>query len=85
MQTTLQLSVWLQSYKQSIDVENNIKQKNLDPFFANISKTILPTSDSFPLIMLHIQKPRFNILFNSQFNSLIIEPVSQTHLTLNTR
>ena len=54
MQTPLQLSIWLQSNKQSIIAENNIKQKNLDPFFANISKAIFPTSDSFLLIMSHL-------------------------------
>ena len=29
---------WLQSGGQSINAKNNIKQKNLDPFFANNPK-----------------------------------------------
>ena len=35
-------------------LKNNIKQMNLTPVFANILKTISPTSDSFLLIMSHI-------------------------------
>ena len=33
---------------------NNIKQWNLNTVFANISKTISTTADSFLLIMSHI-------------------------------
>ena len=45
------------SYDTFINAKNNIKQRNLNTtFFANISKTISPTSDSFPLIMSHISK-----------------------------
>ena len=51
MQAPLKLDIWLQSYEQFIKAENNIKQKNLNSFFANISKTLSATSDSFPLIM----------------------------------
>ena len=36
--TTLKIDVWLQSYDQFISTEDNIKQKNLTSFFANISK-----------------------------------------------
>ena len=50
-QTSLKLDIWLQSYKQFVNTENNIKQKNLNTVFANISKTIFATSDSFLLIM----------------------------------
>ena len=48
MQTPLELDIWLQSYKQFINAENNIKQWNYNSFFVNISKTISETSDSFP-------------------------------------
>ena len=48
----IELDAWLQSYEQFISTENNIKQKYLNPFFANISKTISATSDSIPLIMV---------------------------------
>ena len=37
-----------------LNAENSMKQKNLITVFANISKTISPTSDSFLLIMSHI-------------------------------
>ena len=57
MQTPLELDIWLQSYEQFINTENNIKQRNLNSFFANISKTISATSDSFPLIMSHVLSP----------------------------
>ena len=50
MQTPLQLDIWLQSYAGSDHAKYNIKQRNLNPVFANISKTS-PTSDSFLLIM----------------------------------
>ena len=51
MQTPVQLDIWLQSY----ETWNNIKQRNLNTVFDNTSKTIWPTSDSFLLIMSHIQ------------------------------
>ena len=54
MQTPLKLDTWLQSYEEFVKAKNNIKQKNLKMFFANISETISPTSDSFPLIMCRI-------------------------------
>ena len=57
MQTLSELEVWLQSYEQFISTKSNIKQKNLNSFFANISETIFATSDSFPLIMSHIAGP----------------------------
>ena len=65
MQTTLWLDIWLQSYEQFIKAENNIKQKNLNTFLADISKTIFPTSDSFPLIMLHNLIFRCSKYYNS--------------------
>ena len=37
-----------------VNAKNNIKQRNLNTVFANISKKTLPTSDSFLLIMSHI-------------------------------
>ena len=54
MQTPLQLDIRLQSYEEFDNAKNNIKQRNLNPVFGNISKTTSPTSDSFPLIMSHI-------------------------------
>ena len=44
---------WLQSYEDFVNAKNNKKQRNLNNVFANISKTIWPTSDSFLLIMSH--------------------------------
>ena len=41
-------------YEEFFNAKNNIKQRNLNTIFANISKTIWPTSDSFLLIMPHI-------------------------------
>ena len=49
-QTPLQLDIWLQHWH----AKNNIKQRNLNTVFANISKAIWPTSDLFLLIMSHI-------------------------------
>ena len=51
MHTPLQFDIWLQSYEGFDNDKNNIKQKNLNTVFANISKTTFPTSD---LIMSHI-------------------------------
>ena len=45
---------WLQSYEECVHAKNNIKQRNWNTVFANISKPISPTSDSFLLIMSHI-------------------------------
>ena len=42
------------SYEGFDNVKNNIKQRNLNSVFANISKTISQTSDSFLLIMSQI-------------------------------
>ena len=55
MQTPLQLDIWLQSYKGFYNAKYNMKQRNLNTVFASISKTTFPTSDSFLLIMSHIQ------------------------------
>ena len=49
MQTPLQLDIWLQSYEGFVNAKNIIKQRNWNTVFANISKPISPTSDSFPL------------------------------------
>ena len=54
MQTPLLLDIWLQSYEEFDNAKNSIKQRYLNSVFANISKTALPTSDSFLLIMSHI-------------------------------
>ena len=68
MQTPLQLDIWLQSYEWFINGKNNIKQRNLNTVFANISKTTSPTSDSFLLIMSPIlsgKSLKFEFLFRS--------------------
>ena len=54
MQTPIQLDIWLQSYEGFDNANNSIKQWNLNTVFANISKTTLPTSGSFLLIMSHM-------------------------------
>ena len=54
MQTPLQLDIWLQSYEGFDNAKNNIKQRNLNTVFANISNPVSPTSDSFLLIMSHM-------------------------------
>ena len=54
LQTPLQLDIWLRSYERFDNAKNNIKQRNLNTGFANISKTTSPTSDSLLLIMSHI-------------------------------
>ena len=54
MQTPLQLDIWLKNYEGFVNAKNNIKQRNLNAVFANISKTASPTSDSFLLIMSHM-------------------------------
>ena len=51
---TLQFDIWLQSYEGFDNAKNNMKQRNLNTFFANISEKTSPTSDSFLLIMSHI-------------------------------
>ena len=42
------------SYEGFDNSKNNMKQRNLNAVFANISKTTSPTSDSFLLIMSHM-------------------------------
>ena len=54
LQTPLPLDIWLQSYEEFVYVKNIIKQRNLNTSFANISKTISPTSYSFLLIVSHM-------------------------------
>ena len=66
MQTPLQLDIWLQRYEGFDNAKNNMKQRNFNTVFANISKTTSPTSDSFLLIMSHILNPQ-------------IKPMSQTY------
>ena len=51
MQTPLQLDIWLQSYEGFDNAKNNMKQRNFNTVYSNISKTTSPTSDSFLLIM----------------------------------
>ena len=53
MQTPLRLDIRLQSYEEFDNAKNNMKQRNLNPVYANISKTTSPTSP-FLLIMSHL-------------------------------
>ena len=56
--------IWLQSCEGFINnAKNNIKQRNLNTVFANISKKTSPTSDSFLLIMSHIETVILNFTF----------------------
>ena len=34
MQTPLQYDIWIQSYEESVNAKNNIKQRNLNTIFA---------------------------------------------------
>ena len=55
IQTPSQSDIWLQRYEQFFKFKNNVKHKIFSPLLAcNSSKSIFPTSDSFPLIMSHI-------------------------------
>ena len=47
------ITIWLRSYEGFDNAKINIKQRNFNTVFANISKSIWPTSDSFLLIMSH--------------------------------
>ena len=53
IQTPSKSDIWLQRYEQFFNSKNNVIHKNLPPFLACYSKSIFPTSDSFPLIMSH--------------------------------
>ena len=64
MQTPLQLDIWLQSYKDFFNAKNNIKQRNWNTIFANISKPLSPTSDSFLLIMSHLLNASFHVFLH---------------------
>ena len=74
IQTPSQSDIWLQSYEQFFEFKSNVKHKNLSPLLACNSKSIFPTSDSFPLIMSHICKHTLTgtqsmhaIIYNSDF------------------
>ena len=54
MQTPLHLNIWLQSYEEYFNAENNIQQENVNTVFASISKTISLTSNSSLSIMSHM-------------------------------
>ena len=54
IQIPSQLDIWLQRYERFFKFKNNVKHKNLSPLLACNSKSIFPTSDSFPLIMSHM-------------------------------
>ena len=51
IQTPSKLVMWLQRYEKFFVAQNNVKHKSLSPLLACNSKSIFPTSDSFPLIM----------------------------------
>ena len=50
-----------------------MKQRNLNTVFANISKTTFPTSDSFLLIMSHIENCIFFLTKRATFISISIQ------------
>ena len=52
--TPLQSDIWSKRYEQFFEFQNNVKQRNMSSVLAYNSKSILATSDSFPLIMSHI-------------------------------
>ena len=87
MQTPIQLDIWLQSYAGFDNAKNNIKQRNLNPVFANISITTSPTSDSFLLIMSHMGFEKYlwiHIYINHTFYTphmchIILWAVSSMH------
>ena len=54
IQIPSQSDIWFQRYEQFFNFKNNVKHKNSSPRLACNSKSIFPTSDSFPLIMSHI-------------------------------
>ena len=54
IQTTLQYNIRFKRYDQFFEFLNNVKHRSLSPLLAYNSKSILATSDSFPLIMSHI-------------------------------
>ena len=53
IQTPLLSEIWFQRYEQIYEFLNNVKHKNLSTLLAYNSKSILATSDSFPLVILH--------------------------------
>ena len=89
MQTPLESDIWLQSYEQFKEAENNIKQKNSNWFLADISETVFATLDSFPLIMSHMCLKNFyrnnivTILRNGFCELMVSVLMSQSSFHLN--
>ena len=54
IQIPSQSDMWFLRYEQFFNFKHNVKHKNLSPLLACNSKSIFPTSDSFPLTMSHI-------------------------------
>ena len=54
IQIPSQSDMWFLRYEQFFNFRNNVKHKNSSPLLACNSKSIFPTSDSFPLIMSHM-------------------------------
>ena len=54
IQTPLKSEIWFQRSEQIFEFLNNVKHRNLSPLVAYNSKSILATSDSFPLIVSHM-------------------------------
>ena len=50
LKTPLKSDIWVQRYGQFFYFSNNARHKNLSPFSVYKSKSILATSNSFPLI-----------------------------------
>ena len=71
MQTPVKLDTWLRSYEEFVIAQTNIKQQIGNAVFANISKTISPTSDWFLLIMSHVKRKISNFLCELLFDSTV--------------
>ena len=54
IQIPSQSDIWFRRYEQFLNFKNSVKHKNLSPLLACNSKSVFPTSDSFPLIMSQI-------------------------------
>ena len=65
--TPLQSDIWCKRYEQFLEFQNNVTHRNMSSVLSSAynSKSILATSDSFPLIMSHIISAAFLNNINS--------------------
>ena len=71
IQIPSQSDIWLQRYEQFFKFKNNIKHKKLSSLLACNSKSIFPTTDSFPLIMSHM-KLHWRLSVSRQLGYLVV-------------